>query len=91
MAKSSGTESTLLTKTPGDKFAAERQKLAERLAELDRLEAAENERLREASARNLAEAFTRHGVVVPAKRDAARLAKIIATLGVDEVLSRLGG
>ena len=71
------------------KIAAERQKLTQRLAELDRQEHEEGERARQASGQMMAQAFVQHGIVLTGKRDADRLAKIIAEIGMTEVLMRL--
>lgn len=72
------------------KIAAERQKLTERLAELDRQEQEEADRARRASGLMLAEAFAKQGVILNGKREAGRLAKAIADLGIEQALARLG-
>ena len=90
MKKPSATQSSP-SKGIAVKIAAERQKLAERLAELDRQEHEEDERAQRVSGQFLAEAFARESIVLASRRDANRLAKVIARFGVDEVCSRLCG
>ena len=91
MMKKSDAAGSPAAKGIAGKIAAERQKLTERLAELDRQEHEEVERARRASGQMLAEAFAKQGIVLTGKREASRLAKIIAQVGMDEVISRLGG
>ena len=77
------------SKSGASKFASERERLQRALAALDQKELDEANQARAASPGILAEAFAAQSYDIVGKRDAKRLAKAIAKLGVPAALLRL--
>ena len=79
------------SKGAAGRIAAERQKLREKMENLDRQEREEMDRARSVSGQIVAEAFAKQGIVLSGKSEAIRLARVISKVGVDEVISRFDG